>query len=182
MKCYILRHAQTNANSKGMLSCDAREPLNDVGRLQSKRLARVLSVRSFSRIWTSPFLRAMDTILPYCELVNAQCEAKAFLSEGRFNLNPNIPPQTPFYTDEGIPPNDEPIECFRGRVQEFIKTISENDLDSLLVVTHGHFIREFLNMLLGATRYARWPIDNCSETLIEFSDELYVRHVNRKIL
>ena len=108
---------------------------------------------------------------------------KSMFAEGCYNINPNAPISPPVYGEDGLPPQGETVGAFRGRVRDFIDSLLCRDESGLvLIVTHGQFIREFLNMFLGATRYVRWPVDNCSETLVEVADDIFIRHVNRHVI
>ena len=183
MRCYLIRHAQTEANAQGLLSCEHAECLNAVGRVQAGHLRDYLLKLDFDALWVSPLTRAIATIQPYCEATGCGYEAMPMLAEGRFNLNPNAEIADPVYSEDGLPLRDESVESFRGRVRQFINLLlSDNSDRSIVVVTHGQFIREFLNMLLGASRYVRWPVGNCSETLVEFADDVFIRHVNRVVV
>jgi uncharacterized phosphatase len=183
MKVYLLRHAQTDANSKGHLSCKNDECLNAAGKAQSEELCEYLLKNKFDAIWTSPLPRAIATIKPYVLAIGGKYAAKPLLAEGNYNINPNEKICPPLYGEDGLPPQHEAVSNFRGRVQHFIELLLTQDPQkAILVMTHGQFIREFLNMFLGATRYVRWPVGNCSETLVEISEDAFIRHVNKTVI
>ena len=49
----------------------------------------------------------------------------------------------------------------------------------MLMVTHGHFIRELLNLLLATPALVAFPHDNCGRTLIRLGEGLTVAFCNR---
>lgn len=199
MKIHLIRHAKTHANSKGLLICDPNEPLSEEGLKQAEKLCEYLKSLEITEIWCSPLPRAIQTIIPFLEQSKKKVILRPELAEGQLNLDSSVPSEEPsykefalpdkfkpFYNNDGkiqIPILDETVGQFRGRVSEFIKAIKElKNIDSLLVVTHGHYIREFLNMFLECKNCFRFPIKNCSETLIEFSDDIIIHHINKELI
>ena len=53
----------------------------------------------------------------------------------------------------------------------------EPDL-SMLMVTHGHFIREFLNMLFSAEPFSAYTHDNCGLTALTFDGDWSLDSLN----
>jgi broad specificity phosphatase PhoE len=183
MRYHIIRHAQTKANAKGKLSCDHSEMLDRVGHKQSEKLSQYLLTQQFNDIWVSPIPRALETIQPYLKMSRMDYNIEPLIAEGQYNIDPHAGIEYAPSRSEDLPPINETVENFRGRVQNFINKItSDPQPGSTLIITHGHFIREFLNLLLGATTYARWPIGNCHETLVEVSEDLLIKHVNRNVI
>ena len=183
MKYYICRHAQTDANSTGQLSCEHDEVLNKTGAVQAWLFSDYLLSIDIDALWVSPLPRAVATIEPYCSKTKHRMSVMPFLAEGKFNLDPNAPISKPKYDASGFPVQNETIGQFRGRVKEFIERIMDNKGEgTVIVMTHGQFIREFLNMFLKAERYVRWPVDNCSETLIEIAGDIFIKHVNKRTI
>jgi broad specificity phosphatase PhoE len=177
MKFRIIRHAQTGANVNGRLACDDNEELTKHGHHQSELLSKYLETVKIDAVWCSPLLRARQTIEPF--LQNSSIEPIIFdeLAEGSFNLA-NGAPVLKDWRKGG-----DPLGVFRGRVSSFVNsilgTVSEGDV---VVISHGHFIREFINLLLDAGRYARWPVGNCSETMFEVGDSVMIHHVNKVVI
>jgi broad specificity phosphatase PhoE len=188
MRCFLFRHAETDFNSNGNLSCSYKEPLNSNGLLQAKLLADHLIDRRFTEIWCSPLPRAKETIAPYGDSNSCNIKILPDLCEGQYNLNSKVPLAKPEFKfqpviNEPVAIEDETIPQFRGRVQNLIgRLMSCRSNDSILVMTHGHFIREFINMLLSCTNYCRFPVNNCSETFIEIGQELTIHYINRDVI
>ena len=58
---YIIRHGQTEMNSRQVLQGRSDFPLNDVGIAQAQKAASDLQGISFERVYTSPLKRAVQT-------------------------------------------------------------------------------------------------------------------------
>lgn len=172
MKLHLIRHAETNANSKGKLSCSDDEPLNENGFKQAELLKEYLSTIDFTELWCSPLLRARQTIQPFAK--GRDIIIEPLLREGQLNLSAeeDVIIENRFEREESIP-------MFRGRCKDFIDKVQASDEDQVIVaITHGHFIREFLNLSLGVQNYTRFPVGNVSDTLIEFGEHPIVHYVN----
>lgn len=173
----IIRHAETSANRAGQLSCDDSELLNENGLRQAKELSGYLSQYNFSQILVSSLPRAKQTVQPYLDSGSLGYTSLPELVEGCYNL------------DHAAPINERwefglhPLGDFRGRVKAFVDRIKAMTGDGeVLVVTHGHFIREFLNMLADSHSYLRWPIGNCAETTLDIGEDIKVLHVNKAVI
>ena len=70
-KIYFVRHGQSLANAGGVTMEHHAIPLTDIGHRQAAALS-VLLPDSPSEIHVSPFVRARDTAIPYCQRVALQ--------------------------------------------------------------------------------------------------------------
>jgi broad specificity phosphatase PhoE len=181
MKLHFIRHAKTGANSKGLLSCDVDESLNEEGFQQASALAKYIESIQLDKIWCSPLLRAKQTLAPFLESKDFTPKYVPLLCEGQLNLDPSAPISSPEYAlDSNLPTVSESIGRFRGRVSALLAMASGENRDATVVcITHGHFIREALNMFLGASNYTRFPVGNCSDTLLEFGEFQFIHYINR---
>jgi broad specificity phosphatase PhoE len=59
---------------------------------------------------------------------------------------------------------------------------SEPVATDIVIVTHGHFIREFMNYFINAGKFLRFPVKNCSETKIEIGEVDTIHYVNRELV
>jgi alpha-ribazole phosphatase len=62
---YLIRHGQSQANVGGITLENPVVPLTELGELQARTLATLLPATA-TKIWSSPFKRALDTAAPYC--------------------------------------------------------------------------------------------------------------------
>lgn len=185
MRFHLLRHAQTEANAKGLLAYEIEEPLNSVGLHQADLLVEYLRRIEFDEILCSSLIRARQTIEPYLKS-NPKIIVKyePLLCEGQFNLDSSAPTRNPEFSPEtGLPIEPETLGAFRGRVVAMLSQLQGYGEDStILCVTHGHFIRELLNNLLSEKNYRDFATDNCSDTLVELGEHTVIHYVNRLTL
>lgn len=90
MKIHLIRHAKTDANSKGLLICDPNEPLSDEGLKQAEKLSEYLKSLDISDIWCSPLPRAIQTIKPFLEYSSRKVTLLPELTEGQLNLDSSV--------------------------------------------------------------------------------------------
>jgi probable phosphoglycerate mutase len=65
---YLLRHAQSVANTKGILAGqDDSVELSKAGFKQAESLVSYLSAIKFSKVYSSPLTRCIQTIAPFME-------------------------------------------------------------------------------------------------------------------
>ena len=65
---YLLRHAQSVANTKGILAGqDDSVELSKAGFKQAESLISYLSAIKFSKVYSSPLTRCIQTIAPFME-------------------------------------------------------------------------------------------------------------------
>ncbi|MEQ1875363.1 MAG: histidine phosphatase family protein [Bdellovibrionia bacterium] len=62
---YFIRHAQSAPSVREHYS---KWPLSPVGRMQAQRLPDVLREYDFTRMYSSPYLRCLETIKPFVEM------------------------------------------------------------------------------------------------------------------
>ncbi|MFV9691904.1 MAG: histidine phosphatase family protein [Desulfobacteria bacterium] len=181
MKLHLIRHCRTDANSKGKLSCDIDEPLNTDGIRQATLLSDYLKTLGIDEIWCSPLLRARQTLSPLLDCSQTEPVFLPLLCEGHLNLDSSAPISAPeFSAESGFPMATESVGSFRGRVAAILSRARAVDVDrTVLCLTRGHFIRETLNIFLDAANYTRFPIGNCSDTLVEFGKDQIIHYVNR---
>ncbi len=183
MEIILLRHGEVKENQDGKLSVENHSPLTETGVLQSHRITDVLLKQEISTVLVSPLLRAIDTIRPYCETSGHQIVVIPELSEGHLMLSKHIEPEQPEYTEEPtigkVPITSESDGQFYSRARQAVKIILDQNAKCILVVTHGHMIRELLNQFLATTQRIRFPHGNCHASSISVSKDLMVNYLNK---
>ncbi|MGR7000077.1 SixA phosphatase family protein [Yinghuangia aomiensis] len=76
----VLRHCGAVARS-GEWDDDADRPLTAAGRVQAERLARILAAFGRAAVLSSPSLRCLETVDPYCRATGTAVEVVPALSE-----------------------------------------------------------------------------------------------------
>jgi broad specificity phosphatase PhoE len=150
-KLIIIRHAPTDANSKGIFMGFHDAPSSESGLLAARELGKLLNIGADLRLFTSPLSRSKATLDSICpngkKIVDARLRERG-LGEWEGCLLTAVRDQypdafgddnslDPFYT----PPNGEHTEQFVSRVCDFLTDISTNQIRSTaLVVTHNGVI------------------------------------------
>lgn len=79
------------------------------------------------------------------------------------------------------PHENESLGAFMERVVQAKKLIDTQPHSRLLVVTHGHMLRELLNSMLALPHKTRFPHDNCGLSHMSVDDVNMVSYINRPI-
>ena len=111
---YVLRHATPKEDSD---ADNIDRPLSKLGRRQADSLVDYLSSLNFDAIYTSPYLRARETIEPLCESTGLVAKVRKGLSESA---------------------EDEELQAVGKRVTRVVNAIvKEHPEGRVLVCTHG---------------------------------------------
>ena len=185
MDVFLLRHAETASNRDGELTTGAGDALTERGRFQAQRIVKGLMDLNVESILCSPYPRALDTILPFAEASGLEIEVQPCLAEGQ-PVPGNAPAkEAPHYyrheSGHDFPLANETPEAFLGRVLEAHRLISFRAAARILVVSHGHMIRELLNAFLSLSSRTRFPHENCGLTHISLGDTIMVHFINRPL-
>ena len=78
---YLIRHAKAGERARWR-EFDELRPVSKAGRQQSQRLVEVFEGRPISRLFSSPFLRCMQTLEPLAEARGIEIELSRELGEG----------------------------------------------------------------------------------------------------
>jgi 2,3-bisphosphoglycerate-dependent phosphoglycerate mutase len=161
MKIYILRHEERGIETN-MLT-----PLNSRGVENSEKLVDILKKENINLIFSSPFVRTLQTIYPYSSEMNIKINIDYSLSEYHsrrlisrenygvnlpnnmlkiYNHNPNyksiIGPKDIYYPETNF-------DCL-SRVKSFLRYIIKNYKNTdknILIVTHMHICLDILNIV-----------------------------------
>jgi len=169
---YMLRHAQSVANTKGILAGrDNSVALSKMGQQQSRLLVPYLSSIKFSKIYSSPLLRCIQTIEPFMQ-ANPDLDFKiderfiemdygkwsgrrlaALSREKRWRDIQSKPSTFTF-------PDGESFRQMRRRVDQAILDL-KNQKSPILIITHGDIIKMAVASLLNL------PIDKFQSFVAE---------------
>ena len=104
---YFVRHAK--AGSREQWTGDDRErPLTKKGMKQAEDLVKIFSKFDISAIYSSPFVRCMQTVEPLAEARKLKVRSEAGLAEGR-----GIEPAYAFFKDAKL---DGVVLCTHGDI------------------------------------------------------------------
>lgn len=169
---YLLRHAQSVANTKGILAGqDDSVELSKDGFKQSKELVNYLATLKINQVYCSPLIRCVQTITPFMkanpkiefhiksdliEMNYGEWSGKRLRTLSRDKKWKNVQNKPSSFTF----PQGESFKQMRRRVEGLIKELSL-EKGPILLVTHGDIIK----MILAAS--LALPIDKFQSFVAE---------------
>lgn len=185
MDVYLLRHAETESNQAGRMSSCREDPLTQHGHFQAKSIVGTLLDLEVEAVLCSPYPRAVDTIKPFLAVSGAELHVSPCLAEGQLVLDMDIAHIAPVYEESAsgylCPVMNETAGAFLSRVRQAVELIQSQTAAKVLVVTHGHMIRELLNCLLRLPVKTRFPHSNCGLSHVSLSAVTSVGFINREL-
>ncbi len=184
MEILLIRHGQSNGNSKNIVQGTQDEGLSELGKEQANKLSEYFNVNDLSAIYSSNLGRAIQTAEPTAKKLNLNIKINPDLQEAGFGIWEGL-------TYEGVreqfpveysawhknyyirPPWFESFELHQKRIRKSIETILSNHSidDKIAVFTHGGSIKTQVGffMALSGEDLAQFTIKNCSLTLVKFN-------------
>lgn len=155
---YLVRHAQSVGNIERRLTGRQNYQLTEEGKDQVKKLTRQLENIKFDAAYSSPSIRAIDTIKKLAEKNNIEIQILPELSEMYFGIYDGYKWEDVDKIDPSISmkhektneimgiPNQETSEQVANRMYEIIEKISSENKDNsnILISSHGVAIETFL--------------------------------------
>ncbi|MBQ6492005.1 MAG: histidine phosphatase family protein [Atopobiaceae bacterium] len=177
---YVVRHGQTQLNSRKALQGRSDLPLNDTGRDQARTLAKLFLERgvSFSRVFSSPLVRAVETARLAAPGVPISCDERlAEMDYGPYegmDLTSPAPEVIEFFSDfvhNPAPEGMEQLSSVVARTGEFVDTLRGLPGDTL-VSTHAIAMKGILEHLTPDSHGAYWStyVGNCAVYAIDEHD------------
>ncbi len=180
MSCriYIIRHGQTEMNSRKVLQGRSDLPLNAAGISQAEETAALLDRMGilFDRIYSSPLIRAVRT----AELLapGKQVEPDIRLIEMDYgpyegmDLFDPAPEVIRFFSDfvnNPAPEGMEPLHSVVERAGDFIESLRGID-GNILISTHAIAMKGILEYLTPGSNGVYWSkhIGNCAVYMTEY--------------
>ncbi len=189
MYLYLVRHGQTDWNKNRRLQGRLDIPLNEFGRQLARETAAGLAEVPFTRCFSSPLSRAVETAriilngrdvpitcdprlieMGFGEIEGGICSEEGWNVPESFRL---------FFTDPAHyqpPEGGETFYDVRRRLKGFLDWLSgcpEYQQDTILVTTHGAALAGILNCIKKEPVSSYWGEGvhmNCGVTLVEVTD------------
>ena len=167
---YIVRHGQTELNSRQVLQGRSDHPLNEAGIRQAEAAAAKLSGIAFDAVYSSPLIRAIQTakiIAPALEPVIddrlIEMEYGPYEGLGLGNLPPEVLTFFSDFVHNPAPEGMEQLSSVVGRAEAFL-TDCAGARGTLLVSTHAIAMKGLLEYLTpdSGGRYWSKYIGNCA--------------------
>lgn len=181
---YLLRHAESEANAKGILAGrDYSVNLTAKGFKDSRKIKSRLSKIDFTRVYSSPITRCVQTVTPYLDsnprieitLTESLIEMDygnwsgnklaALSKKKEWSLIQNRPGEFTF-------PNGESFQEMRRRVRSFLNSLIETD-GPILIVSHGDIIKMALTITLDLplNKFQNFVVTPASICVIDYSQK-----------
>ncbi|MBF9014968.1 histidine phosphatase family protein [Oceanispirochaeta sp. M2] len=146
---YLIRHAQSKANSQRIMASRQAFPLTDAGKADADLIASQLyETIQIDRIISSPLNRAMQTAASFADLYNLEIEVDERISEqelGKYSgmTYDQVKKEEQYETVtsrrwDWVPEGGgESYRMIADRVRSFFDSFSMDAPDKILIVTHA---------------------------------------------
>ena len=161
MKCYFIRHGETESNLAGKIMSRIDEPLDQHGIEEAEQLGTRLD-KDFELIFCSPMLRTKQTaeginktlhlqieIVP--ELIERDFGSLAGKTKKQMDIDTHLPiaKQDDDLAYDYRPYGGEAVEDVKARLRKFIASLEGRPEKKVLVVTHTGILRLIYPMYLN---------------------------------
>ncbi len=181
LRLFIVRHGETDANLNHFLQGISNGPLNATGRLQVERLAKHLKNIALDHAYASDLQRAVDTAVMIAQAHGLGVELDSQLREwnvGELDGQPaaiylKMVKETGLPLSHFDPPGGQRLGEVRSRADAFLqKVIDEHRGETVLVCSHGDFIRQMVGSILqiDVDKATAFQFDNASYSVFECND------------
>ncbi|MEL0008894.1 MAG: histidine phosphatase family protein [Flammeovirgaceae bacterium] len=185
MKLYIIRHAETEYNRKGIIQgSEVDSDINDVGDDQAESFYDYYKNVNFDKIYVSNLKRTFQTIKRFTEN-GVECEKLKEFNEISWGVNQGKSDDLKDYAelidtwlagnldnkfDEGESPNEMSVRLVKG----FNKVLEDNH-DTVLLCIHGRALRILLSKIIDndLTKMDKYIHSNTGLYILEYRDGKY---------
>ncbi|MCB1157371.1 MAG: histidine phosphatase family protein [Leptospiraceae bacterium] len=183
---YLVRHGETDFNLHNIVQGGGIDSvLNEKGKRQAEALAQRLQGSGFQAdiMFSSPLKRAKETADILAKSLKQEVHTDSLLKEiscGNFEgqkwteLDPIIVNRVRRDPKETYP-GGEGILHVHQRAEKFIQKMENLPVKSILIVSHGHFLRCFATALLSLEPLFTLQLfqDNCAYSYFKKTEEFY---------
>ena len=166
---YIVRHGQTELNSRHVLQGRSDHTLNETGEAQARAAAERLRGIRFDRVFSSPLRRAVRTaqlivpgVTPVLDERLIEMDYGPYEGADLHRLPPEV---LTFFSDfvrNPAPAGMERLEAVVARAGDFLETLRGSE-ENILISTHAIAMKGILEYLTPESGGAYWSrfIGNC---------------------
>ena len=185
MKLYIIRHAETEYNRKGIIQgSEVDSDINDVGESQANSFYEYYKDINFDKIYVSDLKRTFQTIRRFTENGSSYEKLKEF-NEISWGINQGKSDDLEDYArlidtwlagnldnkfEEGESPNEMSVRLVKG----FNKVLDDNH-DTVLLCIHGRALRILLSKIIDndLTKMDKYVHSNTGLYILEYKNGKY---------
>ncbi|MBS2967376.1 histidine phosphatase family protein [Metabacillus sp. KIGAM252] len=169
-KIYLIRHCKASGQ-------DLEAPLTQEGRAQAASLAAFLAGKSIDVIYSSPFKRAIDSVLPISRACNLDVILDQRLAERILsikNLQDWIDKLSQTFEDKTLVfEGGESSMAAASRGLEVIQSFLDSSYQTAAIVSHGNLISLILNHYDESYGFEQWKaLSNPDLYLLEFEGSI----------
>lgn len=181
---FFIRHGETIWNQERRIQgMKGNSPLTELGKKQASQTASFLTKYSFSALYCSPLLRAVETAQTIAhphQISPLQFPDLAEMNygewEGKTREEITIPFPKEIWDEQGFQFTCPGGESYFQAHQRFSQMVSEilnrhQPNETIGIITHGMVLLLYFSRLLGGYKNPAITIDNCSIHRIVFSPE-----------
>jgi broad specificity phosphatase PhoE len=179
---YLLRHAESEANAKGILAGrDYSVNLTAKGFKDSRKIKSRLAKIDFTRVYSSPITRCVQTVTPYLDsnprieitLTESLIEMDYGAWSGKKLSSLSKKKEWSLIQDrpgEFTFPCGESFQEMRRRVKSFLNSLIDMD-GPILIVSHGDIIKMALTITLDLplNKFQNFVVAPASISIIDYS-------------
>ena len=185
MKLYIIRHAETEYNKKGIIQgSEVDSDINDVGESQSNSFYEYYKDINFDKIYVSDLKRTFQTIRRFTENGSSYEKLKEF-NEISWGVNQGKSDDLEDYArlidtwlagnldnkfEEGESPNEMSVRLEKG-----FNKVLDDDHDTVLLCIHGRALRILLSKIIDndLTKMDKYVHSNTGLYILEYKNGKY---------
>lgn len=157
-RLFFIRHGQTEANVKGILTGTIETNLTEKGIDDAKNLAKELK-EEFDFYYCSPLKRTQQTLEAIKGDVNFIVDSRlteVFSGDWQGKLKSELPEKEYILYKKGLlnPPNGESLKDVDRRIKLFLEEMftKYKKEDKILIVTHNAFMRNLKRLFISESK------------------------------
>ena len=185
MKLYIIRHAETEYNRKGIIQgSEVDSDINDLGESQANSFYEYYKNINFDKIYVSDLKRTFQTIRRFTEKGSSYEKLKEF-NEISWGINQGKSDDLEDYArlidtwlagnldnkfEEGESPNEMSVRLVKG-----FNKVLDDDHDTVLLCIHGRALRILLSKIIDndLTKMDKYVHSNTGLYVLEYKNGKY---------
>lgn len=185
MKLYIIRHAETEYNRRGIIQgSEVDSDINDIGESQANSFYEYYKDIIFDKIYVSDLKRTFQTIRRFTENGSSYEKLKEF-NEISWGVNQGKSDDLEDYAklidtwlagnldnkfEEGESPNEMSVRLIKG-----FNKVLDDDYDTVLLCIHGRALRILLSKIIDndLTKMDKYVHSNTGLYILEYKNDKY---------
>ncbi len=192
-RIYLIRHAQSEFNEKGIFQGKLDSDLTPLGFVQARLVAGFLKKEGISLLISSPQKRAYKTALIIADVLDIELLLDERLREMSFGTLEGKNFWELMRTEGKVMkkwlkdpfqyplPGQESYEVFEKRILSFLEDLLKQSQERIAVVGHGGTLHSLICTALGLKLNSLWwfHMDNTGISLLEYDGNFKLVYLNR---